>query len=190
MTRIDRLTRKSPPAREIVGVGTLWPGVLLRVAVLVVGAGGWAGVVAGRDGGWLVPAAGLALLAAAAWPDSDAPATFLVLIGALQLAVGTPGARGIATVIAAYAVHVLCALAAGVPVDARFEPSVLRPALARFCLVAGGTAVLGCAGWAVAALNVSVGARLLLVTGAGACAALFLVSLLAVRAGSGSGDRL
>ncbi|MFN0285006.1 MAG: hypothetical protein ACKVZ6_23890 [Kineosporiaceae bacterium] len=140
----------SAAAPEVHGLRRTVPGVVLRSVVLAAGGLALAAVCARRDAGWFFVLAGLLLLAAAAAPDSPAATGFLVVLVGLQGGLGGLDARLPVAVAGAYVVHVGCALAAAVPLDARLERSALRgPALRAVTVL--GTAGLAAAVTAVAA---------------------------------------
>ena len=130
-----RRTFRPAAAGDVEGPGLLLPWVVLRVTIILAGLLAWAAAAWGRSGGVAPYLVGALLLAGAAWPDSPLPAGFLVAVGAVQVMAGGLDARLAVTVAGLYAVHVQCAVAAGVPIGARFELRALCGSALRFAVV-------------------------------------------------------
>jgi hypothetical protein len=120
------------------GAGLLLPGTALRSAVLVAGSVAWALVVAGRPLGLVLPVIALLLLVGAAWlPGSAVPLVFLAALALGQLTAGGLDWRVPLLALSMHVVHQTCALAAFVPVGARWEAGMLRALAGRFAQAQG-----------------------------------------------------
>jgi hypothetical protein len=145
-----RRTFRPAAAGDVEGAGLLLPWVVLRVTIVLAGLLAWAAAAWGRSGGVAPYLVGALLLAGAVWPDSPFPAGFLIAVGGVQVMAGGLDLRLAVTVAGLHAVHVQCAVAAGVPIGARFEPRALRGSVFRFAAIQAIT---------VSTLLLAVGAR-------------------------------